>query len=452
MKRKYLYLPVEGKSREFDAKVLLALAAVKVGWDVVIGREDILNEFVRHFPCGIYLAKNVNQDKDKFINGIYQKGFHIFLSDEEAGLAQNDFSIFLDQRISSNNLKKIHFTFLWSRVQEKVFSEKYNGLELKFSNAGSPRLDLMTKKFNSLEDSGANYYKSKYFDYILISSNFTVNNLHGSKVFKEKLMKTGKSARQKSQLLSWYEYKKKTFLSYLDFIKELSDLHPDINIVIRPHPGEDSNSWNDLKCIKNIFIDKSYSLISALKNSSLVIHHGCTASLESYLQGVPSIYYDPFKDEDQICQLCKDLSFYFTDKNEFFQKSDSFLNQSISLPRGRIKKVGIKSDGLCYQRFVDAFGQSAGEEGLLHDDDISFKKTLLKTFFMSPISFSKSMLRNYTPKLHPVGEILQEKCPTIRPSDIQELGFHKFLDMDSKNIKYQQLSKNLIHISKLSNG
>lgn len=451
MLRKYLYLPIETKSREFDAKVLLAYAAANAGWDVIIGREDVLNELVNHFPRGIYLAKNINQDKERFIHSIYKKGFNIFFSDEESGLTQNDFFTFLDQRISLKNLQKICFTFLWSEQQAKIFGEKYCRLNLEFSNAGSPRLDLMTKEFNSLEDRGSNYYGDKYGTYILLSSNFTVNNLYGTEEFKNKLLRAAKNKRQIIEFLEWYEYKKKTFSLYLEFIKEMSVLYPDVNIVIRPHPGENPNSWDDLVDIENVFVDKKFSLISAIKNSRFVIHHGCTASLEASLQGVPSIYYDPIKEEGHVSNFCKDLSFYLTERKEVYQNINVFLNQSNVYTKDGVEKIGIKSDGLSYLRFIRSFDQCAEREGLSYEANINVKRILWKAFFLSPIPFFKGFLRNYLPSLHPVGRIIKEKCPTIKSGEIQELGFNTALKMSADSISCRKLTKNLFHISIRSN-
>lgn len=103
---KYLYIQVEVKTRELEGKALLALQAVKNGWNVVIGRGDVLNEYMEQLPNGIYLAKNINKDKSYILEKIHSSGKKVFLSDEEAGLVQNDLNSYFDMRFNLENLKK----------------------------------------------------------------------------------------------------------------------------------------------------------------------------------------------------------------------------------------------------------------------------------------------------------------------------------------------------------
>ena len=55
----FLYLPIEVASRELQAKLLLAHAAVARGYEVVIGWKRMINKNLRYMPPGIVMFKTL---------------------------------------------------------------------------------------------------------------------------------------------------------------------------------------------------------------------------------------------------------------------------------------------------------------------------------------------------------------------------------------------------------
>ncbi len=54
---KRLYIPVETKNREFDAKLLAACTAAESGYTVVLGYKKQLLKHLEELPPGIFLIK-----------------------------------------------------------------------------------------------------------------------------------------------------------------------------------------------------------------------------------------------------------------------------------------------------------------------------------------------------------------------------------------------------------
>jgi hypothetical protein len=53
--KSYLYLPIETWSREFHAKLLIAINAVENDWTVVIGPKTEMQRWLFKFPKGVVL-------------------------------------------------------------------------------------------------------------------------------------------------------------------------------------------------------------------------------------------------------------------------------------------------------------------------------------------------------------------------------------------------------------
>jgi len=379
---------------------------------------------------------------------IYSSGKKVFLSDEEAGLVQNDLNSYFDMRFNLENLEKVEKVFLWNKMQKKVFDSKFPLHRENALNLGSPRLDLMTKHFNRSEKS-VEYFREAYGDYLLISSNFTNNNLYGEEKFREKLTSNAVNQDQKLALNQWYDNKKETFFLYLEMIKYLNKKTNGIKIVIRPHPSEDKRIWiAATEGLKNVFVDSSFNLISAIKSAKLVIHHGCTAGFESYLQCIPSIYYDPLADKNLICKPCLEVSKYSNNlkhlENEIIVSIGAVIQPKSEHSRGLHL---FHADGKCFKRFVDAFENNITETQKI----ISRFNLLLFTFdncVFSPLRTVKFFLRNYLPKFHPFGEIIQEKCPQLKTEDLSSYELNDLVGIKDSDVVAKTLIKNLIMFSK----
>ncbi len=55
---RWLYLPVEVKVRELDAKLLLSYYAIQQGYQVIIGDHPVVEESTSYLPAGIFFIKS----------------------------------------------------------------------------------------------------------------------------------------------------------------------------------------------------------------------------------------------------------------------------------------------------------------------------------------------------------------------------------------------------------
>ena len=78
----------------------------------------------------------------------------------------------------------------------------------------------------------------------------------------------------------------------MEMVPELRQAFPDQTIVIRPHPSEKFDIYNELAARFNkVNVDNSGNIIPWLLACKAMLHNGCTTGIEAYLLGVPAISY-----------------------------------------------------------------------------------------------------------------------------------------------------------------
>ena len=86
---RWLWLPVEVKTRALESRLLLGAHAVAAGWNVVIGRKSALNSALRHLPRGLYLDRCIQAGS--LTKTRYAKALgNVYAAIDEEGLVHED--------------------------------------------------------------------------------------------------------------------------------------------------------------------------------------------------------------------------------------------------------------------------------------------------------------------------------------------------------------------------
>ncbi len=78
-----LYLPMEIASRELDSRLLLAVLALKRGFEVVLGQKWLIERNVEAMPPGIYLSKSLTQRDARTMMRVKELGYVVAAIEEE---------------------------------------------------------------------------------------------------------------------------------------------------------------------------------------------------------------------------------------------------------------------------------------------------------------------------------------------------------------------------------
>lgn len=286
----WLYLPVEVKVRELDAKLLLAYYAVKEGYRVIIGEHKMVELASTFYPKGIFFSKGYPRGFRKRIITNAKNNGHIVVELDEEGLLINDTVQYLKSRMVEDMLYLVTQEYCWGNLQKQIITRAYPKTEQKCFVVGNPRFDLLTPKFNGIYKKDAENIRNKYGEFVLINTRFsTYNSLQGFQINNKHPMNI---------------YFKELYDRFIEMIKFLCKKNPRINFVIRPHPGESFESYNnELSSLKNAYVIHEGNIIKWLMAASVVIHNGCTSSIEASLLRKPIISYIPISSKKYDVEL-----------------------------------------------------------------------------------------------------------------------------------------------------
>lgn len=294
---KWILLPIEVKVRELESRLLLACYAASAGYGVIIGSQNDLIKALPHLPRGLYFDKSISRNKLEQIKKRVALGYVYGVIDEEGLSYHREKSNYVQTRLSRETLQLTDLVCTWGKGQATAITEAYPEFQEKVVITGNPRIDIYRSQFRGVYDDVKNDLKARYGKFILIPSNFAgYIHARGSNFTIEQAKRYGniKTKEDEQTLKARLDYKQENLHQYLEAIRELSERFSEHTIIIRPHPADNHNYWKEkTESIPNVKVIYEGKITPWLMAAEVVIHHGCTTGLESYLLKVPCIAYLP---------------------------------------------------------------------------------------------------------------------------------------------------------------
>ena len=307
-KKLQLLIPVENQVRELDPKLLLACVAAEQGFSSVIGSRRELEFRIDSYPQSIYLSKSMTGRSLIFFRIAKKFGHEIVTWDEEA-LVHLPPETYFSRRLHPDAIKLVSHLFTWGQDNVDLWRQ-YPHLPqgLQIHRVGNPRTDMLRPEMHSFYEEEVNALRQKFGNFILINTNFNHVNAFGADMNlfqpvsgQEELAKFGRAARGMSREYAQglWDHKQAVFKSFQDLIPRLEQAFPDMNIVIRPHPTERHDVYNDIaaRCSR-VHVTNEGNVVPWILATRVVLHNGCTTGIEAFVMGVPAISYRKFVSEE----------------------------------------------------------------------------------------------------------------------------------------------------------
>ncbi|MFD1446463.1 surface carbohydrate biosynthesis protein [Oceanobacillus profundus] len=329
--KRWLYLPVEVKVREMDAKLLLAYYAVKEGYQVIIGEHKMVELASTVYPAGVFFSKGYPRGFRKRIITNAKNSGHTVVELDEEGLLLNNKTQYLRNRMVSDMLDLVTQEYCWGGFQKEVIVSANPRQEQKCYIVGNPRFDLLTPKFNILYKEEAEQIRNEYGEFVLINTRFpNYNSFNGMKNDTIESM-----------------YYKKLYYSFVEMTKAMCREFPNTNFVIRPHPGENFESYrNTFSSYHNVFVVHEGSIIKWLLAAEVVIHNGCTSSIEACLLEKPIISYIPTTASENDVLLPNQLGMMAVNTKEVHVLLEKILNMNYFFDNNSRKQISQDKNSL----------------------------------------------------------------------------------------------------------
>ena len=152
------------------------------------------------------------------------------------------------------------------------------------------------------------------------------------------------------------DHKQAIFEDFQKLIPEIEDAFPEHTVVVRPHPTENQNVYQEIadRCPR-VRVTNEGNVVPWLMAAKVLIHNGCTTGVEAYVMRTPAVSYRKMVNDyydDGFYKLPNRLSHQCFDFEELRGTLDRILTGELG-PAG-----GTERDAL-----IDYF--LAGREGPL---------------------------------------------------------------------------------------
>ncbi len=418
-----LIIPIELQIRELDAKLLLACLAATRGFNVFLGNQFDIHLEIGNLPVGTYLAKDITPQRFKVLSFIKSFGFRIFGWDEEV-LVYYSQELYRKRRIYKPSMALFDGLFAWGNDSAAIWNMD-NDTNVPVYITGNPRGDLLRSEFESFFEQDVSNIKKEYGDFVLFNSNFGSVNpfatlykklpVPGEKVILSKI-------NQKNYVADLAIYKNALFQKFLEIIPQLANNFPKQRFVIRPHPAESHEPWIKIsKDCANVCVVRDGNIVNWLKACKLVLHNGCTTSIEARIMNVPVISYNPLVDErfDPFLPTRLSLPTYSADELVSTLKSLIYANQNNScLPYNTQKDFSEIIDN-----YITNPRGRLSSELILDEIQRHANGKQVKTCWLSKLKARMAYLKRKRQKLAAMRDVNSRYSDDMRKNDFPPLSF-----------------------------
>jgi surface carbohydrate biosynthesis protein len=336
-----VYIVVEVAARELEARLLLALVAAERGHDVLLGDLDPRLDPAA-MPPGVLHDKSLTrgQEMDRQA-ALADAGFLVSSQDEEHGLLQPDFSLFMERRFAPGALARADRVLTWGPHDHAALTAGRPDHVDRLRMTGSPRVDLWRPELAAHHRRTVLPAVGRPF--VLFANNFT--HVLGVNRFTTMLAdKRGKYIDGHEDPLErlWFDEltsQAERLPHIVAAVRALALAHPDLTVVVRPHPVESPAAWRDLLGpVPNVLVSREGSVSAWVRSALAVVHTGDTTGFEVAVGGVPLVSLEP------TTGVAVDLG-HVTGRLGILARDATDVVAAVTALRGGASAVGLSQPG-----------------------------------------------------------------------------------------------------------
>lgn len=297
---RYIYLPLDVKVRELEAKIFLAVRAALRGYRVVVGQKPKVQDIATIYPAGAYVGFAAIENSHKAYSSLVNRGHHLILMDEE-GLITHEENVYAKTRLYKPTLEIASAMVVWGNRHADMVLRHRPDIQEKLLISGNPRADILRPEVRNLFREKIAEISSRYGPFILINSNFGgSNHFKGRGSYFESLRKSKviDNPDLETYFSRYFDYRASVMNAFLKMLPDLCAAFPNHKVILRPHPSENHAVWNDVAAdIINMRVIAEGSPVPWMFSADALIHNYCTTSVEYVVSGGVPVSYRPVVDD-----------------------------------------------------------------------------------------------------------------------------------------------------------
>jgi surface carbohydrate biosynthesis protein len=292
-KPKNFILLIEIVERELPASVLVGAELAARGHNVWLIEKGRFRKSPASFPPSLVLEKGLSRGCLPRFRSIRGAGHALAVMCQE-GFIYRSGEDYIKRRVDAETVKNVDYLFLWGERQKKDL-ESFLGSVRGYRVTGSPRLDLLHRRFRDSWDAETEEIHSKHGDFVLFTSRFSaVNHFRRSLDQTLERRKGQYTAGTEETVGERLEIRQRLFVDYMNTIEEIGSRLSRLKFVVRPHPIENIEVWRArFHGMGNVEICNEGVAAPWLSAARCVVHNACTTGIEAYLLDKPVIEYHP---------------------------------------------------------------------------------------------------------------------------------------------------------------
>jgi surface carbohydrate biosynthesis protein len=169
-----ILLPIEEKNRELNARVLIALAAIEKGYDVILGQQWEIFDRFGSLPPSVVLFKGNNASQANHMVRAKKDG-HVVCSIEEEVFGICDEGLILSC-YDPRTVDLVDLFFVQSDFQRAALLNRWPRLSGRIKVVGNPRNDVLVKLARLPPSMAAERLKREHGPFVLFNTNFASIN------------------------------------------------------------------------------------------------------------------------------------------------------------------------------------------------------------------------------------------------------------------------------------
>lgn len=371
--RRAFIIPAEERSREFDAKLLLACVAAERGFPAIVGSRREIHLKANRIPKGIYYAKSFRPLSRRMFGILRNLGFEIVACDEEALLRPPD-EIYFERRVAPDIYGMISNLFAWGPDNADLFQRcpGYNGAPIHVT--GNPRIDLIRPELRDHFRADVEAIRRRYGDYLLINTNFGTVNHRVPNLSWLSFVDLSEDGEDSADFkIAHTRHRLALFERFKAMLPRIAAAFPDLSIVLRPHPLENHEPWRRAAApCPNLHVVHEGNAIPWLLGARAVVQNNCTTAIESYVLERPVVSYRPIRSERLDSPLTNALSYQARDDDTLCEVLREIVDKDLGVYQSPDQRKVIEQhlaalDGpFASDRIVDVLEamESSGSHGI----------------------------------------------------------------------------------------